>query len=263
MIGKVIAHGATRDEALDRLSAALGRTVVAGPKTNVAFLKALCDAEGFRNGAFDTGFIDRNLEELIGASSGRDANAVRLGARALIDRARASLTTPMDRLSAWGVSDGFQLGQARRQAMPIVVDGERMDVDVTWPGPDIRVDGGGDTSASDGAIVVSAGDAFIVVNDGRQMTVTDFDPFDVDLEHFGEGGVVKAPIHGRLVDVFVKVGDRVEKGQRLAIVEAMKMEHSLLAPQSGAIVEVSAEAGAQVAEGARLILLAAEEKTDV
>ena len=55
MIAKIIAHGATRDEALDRLAAALGRTIVAGPKTNVAFLKELCEADGFRAGTFDTG----------------------------------------------------------------------------------------------------------------------------------------------------------------------------------------------------------------
>src|SRR5919112_1807666 len=64
MIAKVIAHGATRDEALDRLAAALGGTVVAGPKTNVAFLKRLCEAPEFRAGQFATGFIERNLDAL-------------------------------------------------------------------------------------------------------------------------------------------------------------------------------------------------------
>ena len=61
-------------------------------------------------------------------------------------------------------------------------------------------------------------------------------------------------MHGKLIAVFVKPGDRVEKGQRLAIVEAMKMEHALVAPAAGEIAEVAAEPGAQVAEGARLIV---------
>ena len=56
------------------------------------------------------------------------------------------------------------------------------------------------------------------------------DPFAVDLEHMDEGGVVKAPMHGKVVAVFVATGERVEKGQRLAVVEAMKMEHALVAP---------------------------------
>ena len=64
MIAKVIARGATREEALDRLAGALGETIVAGPKTNLAFLKKLCEAEAFRAGRFDTGFIDRNLDAL-------------------------------------------------------------------------------------------------------------------------------------------------------------------------------------------------------
>jgi 3-methylcrotonyl-CoA carboxylase alpha subunit len=60
-------------------------------------------------------------------------------------------------------------------------------------------------------------------------------------------------MHGKLVALFVQPGDRVEKGQRLAVLEAMKMEHVLLAPVAGEVMEVAAAAGGQVAEGARLI----------
>jgi 3-methylcrotonyl-CoA carboxylase alpha subunit len=98
-----------------------------------------------------------------------------------------------------------------------------------------------------------------VFRNGRQTLVQPYDPFDVDLEHMDQGGSVKAPMHGKLIAVFVKAGDRVEKGQRLAIVEAMKMEHVLLAPADGEVAEIAAEPGAQVAEGARLIGLKTEE----
>ena len=67
-------------------------------------------------------------------------------------------------------------------------------------------------------------------------------------------------MHGKLIAIFVKPGDRVEKGQRLAVVEAMKMEHALLAPADGEVAEVAAEPGAQVSEGARLIVLKTEEQ---
>ena len=63
MIAKLIAHGKNRAEALDRLAAALDKTVVIGPRSNAGFLAALCRAPGFRAGDFDTGFIDRNLDE--------------------------------------------------------------------------------------------------------------------------------------------------------------------------------------------------------
>jgi 3-methylcrotonyl-CoA carboxylase alpha subunit len=81
------------------------------------------------------------------------------------------------------------------------------------------------------------------------------DPFEVDLEHMDGGDSIKAPMHGKLIALFVKPGDKVEKGQRLAIVEAMKMEHALVAPADGEVAEVAAQPGAQVAEGARLIVL--------
>jgi 3-methylcrotonyl-CoA carboxylase alpha subunit len=100
----------------------------------------------------------------------------------------------------------------------------------------------------------------LVLRNGRQTRVQLFDPFDVDLEHMDEGGSVKAPMHGKLIAVFVQPGDKVEKGQRLAIVEAMKMEHVLVAPSDGEVTEIAAEPGAQVAEGARLIALKAEEE---
>src|SRR5690606_6419205 len=99
----------------------------------------------------------------------------------------------------------------------------------------------------------------IVLRDGRQTLVQPYDPFDVDLEHLNGGNVVKAPMHGKLIALFVQPGQRVEKGQRLAVVEAMKMEHALIAPADGEVVEIAAEPGAQVAEGARLIVLKVEE----
>jgi 3-methylcrotonyl-CoA carboxylase alpha subunit len=66
-------------------------------------------------------------------------------------------------------------------------------------------------------------------------------------------------MHGKLIAVFVKAGERVAKGQRLAILEAMKMEHALVAPADGEVAEVAAEPGSQVAEGARLIVLKTDE----
>lgn len=99
----------------------------------------------------------------------------------------------------------------------------------------------------------------LVLASGRQTSVRLYDPFAVDLEHMDGDGLVKAPMHGKLVAVFVAVGDAVEKGDRLAVVEAMKMEHVLVAPCAGTVTEIAAEPGAQVGEGARLIVIAAEE----
>jgi 3-methylcrotonyl-CoA carboxylase alpha subunit len=263
MIAKVIAHGATRDEALDRLAEALGETMVAGPKTNVAFLKALCEAEGFRHGPFDTGFIDRNLQALGAVPRPTDAAVAAAGALYLVRRQAEEIAITQaahaaDAGGPWWVDDGFQLLGSRATGLPLVVEGEPMRLDLAWDESGPAIDTGASGQDDQDFAIVETDDGVIVLDQGRQTRVALHDSFAVDLEHMDEGGAVKAPMHGKLIALFVQPGDRVEKGQRLAIVEAMKMEHALVAPTDGEIAEVAAEVGAQVAEGARLIVLKAD-----
>jgi 3-methylcrotonyl-CoA carboxylase alpha subunit len=166
--------------------------------------------------------------------------------------------------SPWSAPDGFQLLGIRSVGVPLRVDGERTDARQVFsrqhPGASTVAFGQSDPWGDeqvDREIEVPHG--VYVLRNGRQTLVQPYDPFDVDLEHMDEGGSVKAPMHGKLIAVFVQPGDKVEKGQRLAIVEAMKMEHVLVAPADGEVVEIAAEPGAQVAEGARLIGLKTEE----
>lgn len=277
MIAKVIAHGATRHEALARLAEALGDTIVAGPKTNVAFLKKLCEAKEFGAGQFDTGYIDRHLDALGATPTAASPEAVRLGVLKLLEQdfdTRQYKTSVQGGVeSPWDDHDAFQLAGQRRQGFPVMVDGERVDVIVEWPDPsashtamDVAVhwaDGTshlvGDYMQHDPRNFVATDDGVIVLNAGRQTRMALHDPFDVDLEHMDGGDSIKAPMHGKLIALFVKPGDKVEKGQRLAIVEAMKMEHALVAPADGEVTEIAAEPGTQVAEGARLIVLKTEE----
>jgi 3-methylcrotonyl-CoA carboxylase alpha subunit len=173
------------------------------------------------------------------------------------------------------VSDGFQFSGERRTGLGLICDGQPIEATLHWkrPWPEVEIPALGyrgsarvDESWSyagrafdfEDGWVFEAGDDVLAVRHGRQVRVALHDPFAVDLEHMDEGGAVTAPMHGKLVAVFVKPGQRVEKGERLAIVEAMKMEHALVAPAAGEVAEVAAEAGAQVAEGARLIVI----KTD-
>jgi 3-methylcrotonyl-CoA carboxylase alpha subunit len=282
MIAKVIAHGATRDEALDRLSAALKETVVAGPRTNTAFLRALADAPGFRSGAFDTGFIDANLGQLLSSGQDADGEAVAVGVSSLLGRLARDLSpgvyaTGRAGRSSWATDpwrcqDAFQLGVARHAEVGVTVNGETTKATVSWADRDgtisIRTDkydgipevGWGDahretTFANGRGHVVYAGSDVIVIKEGRQTRVAFFDPFDVDLEHLDAADAIVSPMHGKVVAVLVSPGEAVTKGQRLAVVEAMKMEHALLAPRDGEVAEVLAEAGQQVAERARLIVL--------
>jgi 3-methylcrotonyl-CoA carboxylase alpha subunit len=96
----------------------------------------------------------------------------------------------------------------------------------------------------------------IAIRNGHQTHVALFDPFAVDIDEVtGGGAVVKSPMHGKLLAVFVAAGETVTKGQRLAIVEAMKMEHVLVAARDGVVSEIAAVAGQQVSQGARLVVI--------
>ena len=153
MIAKVIAHGASRDEALDRLAAALDDTVVIGPRVNTPFLRALVTHPRFRAEKFDTGFIDAHLAELIAVDPSEAAQAAADGVLFLIERdrrmiaQRGAVDAPVGARaswpSPWAADDGFSLGAPRRLALEIVVDGAARQAAATW-GPDgvqVSVDG--------------------------------------------------------------------------------------------------------------------------
>ena len=232
MIAKLIAHGQSRDEALDRLADALDNTVVVGPRSNAGFLAALCRADGFRNGDFDTGFIDRHLADLGAAPQDLDRAAAALGAQTLMERESARIAASLAREpdappSPWDSGDAFQLSGARRLALPVLAEGEsrrgagRLRARAARRSP---IDGIAPAADAD---AVDAGDAVYVLRHGRQTKVTLRDlALEEGAEH-GAGGLVRAPMHGKVLGVLVEQGDRVTRGQRLAIIEAMKMEHTL------------------------------------
>ena len=273
MIAKIIAHGADRDQALDRLSRALCETIVAGPRVNVAFLRALCDAPGFRAGDFDTGFIDANAAALGVGPRVADPRAIAFGAAVMAARERARLF-PADG-AGWDAADGFQLGGPRVATMRVEADGQRAAIALEWRNgaPIARLGDAGETASrapddlfwrsADGALIaVEAADETLVIGAGVQTSVRAPDYRGANEGAAGEAGAVVSPLHGKLVALFVQAGDVVRKNQRVAVVEAMKMEHALIAPIAGHVVEVSAKEGAQVARGARLVMIAPTEGDD-
>jgi 3-methylcrotonyl-CoA carboxylase alpha subunit len=252
MIAKVIAHAQTRDAALDALATALEKTVVAGPRSNAGFLAALARADGFRQGDFDTGFIDRNMDALGATPQGLDRAAAAAGARELIEGERARIAT--HGTSPWDVADAFQLSGARRLALPVIADGEAVVAEVDYGPQGAAVTVEGATPASD-AVVVAQPDAVYVLRRGRQTKVA---LRDLALDQAGDasgGGLVRAPMHGKVLAVLVETGARVSRGQPVAIIEAMKMEHTLTAPVDGTVSEVAVTKDAQVAEGAKVLVV--------
>jgi 3-methylcrotonyl-CoA carboxylase alpha subunit len=255
MIAKLIVHEPTRAAAIDRMTQALDRTLVAGVRSNVAFLGALCRAPSFRDGKVDTGFIDRNLAALGAVPHEPDYAAAAAGVVRLLDRdASSPVTDPADEYSPWAIRDGFQLTAARAVAVPILVDGENADAVVSYGKDGAGVTVEGVASATDARSFVSAAEVY-VLRHGRQTRVQ-FKDVSVAAAKAGAGdGAVKAPMHGKVLELFARAGETVAGGQRLAVIEAMKMEHTLRAPFAGIVAEVSAVAGTQVVEGAQIMLI--------
>jgi 3-methylcrotonyl-CoA carboxylase alpha subunit len=264
MIAKLIAHGPTRRSALDRLADALARhTAILGPRTNVAFLAALCQATEFREGHVDTSYVDRNLATLGVVPHPPDRAAAAFGVKQLLGKLADEIgpdAASVDEDAAvaespWAARDGFQLGGIRRLGIPLVIDGESTEATVTYrqDGPRVTIDGIG--PADDIAASAVADDEAYVLRHSRQTRVRlkDFSVASAMAE--AGDGMVKAPMHGRVLQLFVSDGESVAPGQRLAIIEAMKMEHTLHAPFAGVVRHIAVAAGAQVVEGGRIMLI--------
>jgi len=252
MIAKVIAHGRDRGEALERLEKALGETVVAGPRSNTAFLKNLVSHADFRAGRFDTGFIDRHLAALTKIDPDEEAGAIARAVQALVDGAAA----PADKAWAdpWTANDGFSLGAQRALDLDILVDGAPAKAAVAWGQGGLRVAINGNVAAAAAQVVpVEGGMIALARGVQRHVALKSYDTIDID--HLDGDGTVKAPMHGKVLAIFVAPGTAVTKGERVAIVEAMKMEHALVAPLDGTVSEVAASVGAQVAEGAKILTI--------
>jgi len=261
MIAKLIAHGANRDQALDRLAGALERTTALGPRSNLGFLALLARAGEFRGGDFDTGFIDRHLAALGTAPQGLDRAAVALGAQKLMDGECARIAAsqqhePEAPASPWDSTDAFQLSGRRTLALPLLADGDSVVAEVAHGAHATEVTVDGAKPAADAVAVVADGAAY-VLRAGRQTKVTLRDLALDEAGEQGHGGLVRAPMHGKVLAVLVEQGSTVVRGQRLAIIEAMKMEHTLTAPLDGVVTEIAVAANAHVPEGAKVIVIEA------
>jgi 3-methylcrotonyl-CoA carboxylase alpha subunit len=249
MIAKVIAHAPTRGQALDRLAQALNEIAVIGPRSNAGFLAALARAPAFRRGDFDTGFIDAHLADLGAVPQGLDKAAVAQAAREWLFRERARVALPESQ-SPWDADDGFQLSGERRIELPLIADGEKIVAAAAFgpTGLDVTVD-----EQRPGGIAIADNEAIYVHHRGRQTRVT---LRDLALDQAGNAdstGLVRAPMHGKVLAVLVDQGARVTRGQRVAIIQAMKMEHALAAPFDGTVAEVSVSPETQVDEGAAVL----------
>ncbi len=263
MIAKLTVHAATRAAALQRLTAALEHCEVAGSVTNLGFLGALARHDGFSAGDVDTGLIERDLDALI-AEDGpvlSDIGAAALCALDLLKPKGGSGFT----LWGGGLNHFVTLTHGEDQFDVVVTTHGGADHHVISVGDEqidaVALDGqwklGGDRG---GPRVARAGNV-VTVFTGSGLEFHVADPLDRDAGVGAGAGVIEAPMPGLVKAVFAEAGQEVKQGgDRLAILEAMKMEHSLEAARDGVVAEVLCSDGDQVEAGAPLIRLEDEEE---
>jgi len=278
MIAKLIAWDKDRDGALRRLRAALGDYQIAGVTTNVQFLSAVTAHRAFaeahrESGLLDTGLISRYKAELLPEAAPVSdhvfAVAVLAELMRIDDGARATAAASNDPWSPWHARDGWRLNEDNHHTFTFL-DRER-EVSVTahyrksgysldLPGHSLvasaeAVPGGGLVADIAGVRVYAT-----VVRNARVLTIfTGGISHRLELKEFDAvadeeaGGSLTAPMPGSVIEVLVEGGQKVEKGQPLMILEAMKMEHTITAPSAGVVAQVLFARGEQVKEGDQLL----------
>jgi acetyl-CoA/propionyl-CoA carboxylase biotin carboxyl carrier protein len=275
MLAKVIAFGADRRTSLARLERALSATVVLGVTTNTAFLRELVTNTRVRAGELDTGLIERELESLVsGERYGVDTPIEVCAAFALYQLMQLEPDGP--EFDRWEIPDGWRLGvHAATRWMVATADASHLEIAITSTpkGAQLTVErrdpSGTITPCAARVSATKAPDGLMVTVDGISRLVLAAMDGDVTwlwiggftyalralapLQRRGEAGdadgELRSPMPGAVIAVNVTIGDIVEQGDRLVVIEAMKMEHALTAPFSGVMAGVFVSLGDQVVVG--------------
>ena len=280
MVAKLIVHGNSRAEALARLDAALMQTHIVGLSTNVQFLRQVAASASFANAQLDTALIPREAAHLFGQEKvGLPLAAAALVAHALAqEAATAQVADANGWIDPWGQRDSWQShGPSQRRfsavfheepqqimltrlhdgALRMEVDGHRLPLhfqqgadkalDITLGIERVRVQG----YAHD----YGHGEVLHIFTPQGATAITRVYALAHAGDRHAEGGRLSAPMPGKVVSFAVRAGEVVKKGQALAVMEAMKMEHTIAAPMDGTVAELLFAPGDQVTEGAELLRL--------
>lgn len=229
LIAKLVAWGEDRASAIANLAEMASSAVIWPVMTNAPFITKALQTPAFAQGAISTAFIDIHADALA-IDAHPQEETLQAAAHALLSR-----RTPKDSPGGaiWAGLSGFRLNAPSRSEFTLGERGERYSVQLgaAIPASDLPI-----TLIGDGALVTHAGQSWL------------FRPYRVD----GTGraaasdGTIIAPMPGKVIALDVAQGDTVTKGQRLMVLEAMKMEHALTAPFDGTVAELAVQQGAQV-----------------
>ena len=255
MIAKLIVHAQSREQAMDKLTQALHRTQVAGTVTNLGFLTALSQNPAFRSGDVDTGLIARDFEALV-APKPAPLNAIIAAALAVLDA----------RFQPNSLA-GFTLWSPLQSRLVLSHKDKRYEVTATVLGDRCQLvyDGNTVDAQYEGQkwhlkdqhlppLYQNGSEITVFANGGLLFEI--LDPLNRTSDALDQAVQINAPMPGLVRNILVKSGQHVTQGARLLVLEAMKMEHVLVAPRDCLIKDVLVQSGVQVAADDALIALA-------
>ncbi len=277
MVAKLIVHGDTREQALARLDEALAQTHIVGLATNVQFLRRVAKTAAFAQAKLDTALIQREQAVLFHQEPvGLPLAAAAAIAQTLLQERASEAADPFSR------RDGFHTHGVVQRRFEFDFGGAHAKAWLTYErGGSLHLAVGEGDAAVAGPLVFAAIPGGIELQFAGQRTraavyaqgevdhvftplgatqITSIDLLAHSGESAAEGGRLTAPMPGKVVSFAVKAGDAVTKGQPLAVMEAMKMEHTIAAPADGVVQELLYAPGDQVTEGAELLKLVVAEK---
>ncbi|MDP3809599.1 MAG: biotin/lipoyl-containing protein, partial [Hydrogenophaga sp.] len=270
MVAKLIVHGATRAEALARMDAALAETRIVGLSTNVQFLRHVVNSPSFAQANLDTALIPREAAVLFHQDKvGKPLAVAAAVAQTLAAERALEASDPFSRRDGWrphGLTvrrfDFEYLGEPMLAHLTYLHDGALQlafgEVSGVLQFDTLPSEGGArmDLQFQGQRQTVQTWQLGEIVHVFCALGATQITEIDA-LAHAGvaaaDGGRLTAPMPGKVLSFAVKAGDVIKKGQALAVMEAMKMEHTIAAPADGTVAELLYAPGAQVSEGAELL----------
>jgi len=268
MIAKLVVWGEDRAQAIRVLSQCLAQVELAGVQTNLSFLKAAIDQPAFRTGDVHTGFLAQHREAILARPAGWFSDTVALAVMGLLrQREQGGNASP------WSDRRSFRVNAPATDVLLLSLQGRALDVVVRFDGARTELRFEGQVVSVEQAVLtgqqltVISGERLLqasyVVDGERAFLLREAESHELRVralflaaaEDAGALGVVRSPLPGRILSVFVATGQRVQKGEPLVSLEAMKMEHTLRASADGVVQSVSVKAQEQVVEGGTLLVL--------
>ncbi len=264
LLGKIIAHGESREAALERLIEGVQSVRVHGVASNAPWLARALREPDFRKGEVSTAFVAIHGDALAVPADPTTAAAFAAAAHTWTITPKHAVASP------WELADGFRAGLASVIRIPLSIGGRNLDVavvafslqaaEVRVAGKTVHLNRGGNCApvqqwserGGEAADVLVKPHSISVWVRGELFTFDINDGSQFESASAAHAGGLTTPLPGVIVSVAVKEGDVVTAGQTLLVVEAMKMEHAIKAPRAGTVKSLKHGVGDRVREGSTL-----------